>query len=220
MIKKVLIAEDHETANISLQKTLDDLGINGYHYVHYCDDALTKIIKARQDNDTYDLLITDLYFEPDQNTQKLPDGTALIKAAREIQPDLRVLVFSAENQAHLIKALFDDHEIDGYVRKARNDAKELKAAIEKIAANQRHFPRHDPHLITPPDYEFTPFDKIILSLLTQGVQQKDIPEHLKRQQIKPSGLSSVEKKLKEMREALNFTSNAQLIAHCKDMKLI
>ena len=42
-IEKVLIAEDHESANLSVQKTLEELSIADLHYVYYCDDALLKI---------------------------------------------------------------------------------------------------------------------------------------------------------------------------------
>jgi len=220
MIKKVLIAEDHESANISLQKTLEDLGIPPVDYVHYCDDALVKIKKAKQDNQTYDLLITDLYFEADHNTQKIADGTELIKAARRIQPDLRVLIFSAENRPAIIDALFNQQEIDGYVRKARNDAKELKQALENIANNQRHYPRHlTQHIKQLNTYEFSDLDITIVSLLEQGVRPKDIPDQLQKRQFKAK-LSTVEKRLNSMRESLNLTSNAHLVAYCKDMGII
>ncbi|HEX3933259.1 MAG TPA: response regulator, partial [Puia sp.] len=141
MIKKVLIAEDHETANLSVQRTLEELGLTLLHHVFYCDDALLKLQKGVQDGDPYDLLITDLSFEEDHSKQKLPDGTALIKAARAVQPDLKILVFSAEGRPAVIDSLFGKYGIDGYVRKARNDARELKTAIGLIDKEQRHFPR-------------------------------------------------------------------------------
>ena len=221
MIKKVLIAEDHESTNISLQKTLEDLGIRDPAYVYYCDDALIKIEKGKQDNQTYDLLITDLYFESDHNIQKIPNGTELIKAARQIQPDLRILVFSAETRAAIIETLFKQLEIDGYVRKARNDAKELKQAIENIASDQRHFPRQLAQLIKQKNtHEFTDFDITIISLLAQGIRQKDIPAQLQKEQIKPAGLSSVEKRLNLIKEVLNFSTNEQLVSYCKDVGII
>jgi DNA-binding NarL/FixJ family response regulator len=176
---------------------------------------LKKIQKGKQDNQPYDLLITDLYFEKDYREQKISGGEALITAARHIQPGLKVLVFSAENKPAVIEGLFNRKDIDGYVRKARNDAKELKLAINSIVRNQRYFPRH---LIQQKNaHEFTEFDIIIISLLAKGIRQKDIPAYLLKKQIKPSGLSSVEKHLNHMREALNFANNEQLVAYCKDM---
>src|SRR6185437_9934186 len=195
MIKKILIAEDHESANLSVQKTLEELGIADPDKVYYCDDALLKIQKATQDGDPYDLLITDLYFDEDHTKQKLSDGKALIVA------DRKVLVFSAEKKAAVIESLFEKHEIDGYVRKARNDARELKAAIEVIGNGQRYFPRYLRQLIGQKNaYEFQPYDITILTLMAEGMRQKDIPAYLQQHSIEPTGLSSVEKRLGHIRE--------------------
>jgi DNA-binding NarL/FixJ family response regulator len=221
MIKKVLIAEDHESANISIRKTLEEMGITDTDYVYYCDDALQRIQKSQQDNESYDLLITDLYFEEDHRVQKISGGAALIQASREVQPELKVLVFSATSEAATIEMLFNKLDIDGFVRKARNDAKELKLAIDHIDRNQRYFPRHLVQLIKKKNtHDFTDFDVAIITLLSQGVRQKDIPVYLQQKQIRPTGLSSIEKRLNRMKEELNFSNNEQLVAYCKDMGII
>jgi DNA-binding NarL/FixJ family response regulator len=221
MIKKALIAEDHESANISVQKTLEELKNIQTDYAFYCDDALLKIRAGKQNDNPYDLLISDLYFEEDHQVQKISNGVDLIKAAREIQPDLRILIFSAENRIAIIETLYDKQKIDGYVRKARNDVKELRLAIETIANNQRYFPRSIMQLIKQKNiHEFTEFDITVISLLAGGVRQKDIPEHLKEKQIRPSGLSSIEKRLNYIKEAYSFVNNEQLVAYCKDMGIV
>ncbi|MFT3822855.1 MAG: response regulator [Chitinophagaceae bacterium] len=221
MIKKVLIAEDHESANISVQKTLEELGIDTPDHAYYCDEALSKIRNAVAAGRSYDLLITDLSFDDDGQKQQISDGTELIKAAREAQPELKILVFSAAGEATKIEMLFDKLNIDGYVRKARNDAKELKLAIQQLSAHQPYFPRNLTQLIRKKNaHDFTEFDITIISLLSQGIRQKDIPTHLKQRNIKPSGLSSIEKRLNLMREEFNFFNNEQLVAYCKDMGII
>jgi two-component system capsular synthesis response regulator RcsB len=221
MIKKVLIAEDHQSVNLSLQKTLEELAIVDVNNVYYCDDALEKIQKALQAGLSYDLLITDLFFEEDGKPQKLPDGKALITAVREVQPDLKVLVFSANAEPVTIDMLFQKLRIDGYVRKARNDAKELKQAIDLLNRNQRYFPRHLMQLVNKKNaHDFTPFDITIIQLLAQGMRQKDIPAYLQQQQIQPSGLSTIEKRLNQMKTAFGFFTNEQLVAYCKDMHIL
>lgn len=221
MITKVLIAEDQESANISVQKTLEELGITNIDYAFYCDDALDKIARAAKSDQSFDLLITDLHFEPDYRVQTIIGGADLITAVRQIQPDLKILVFSAENKPATIEILFEQLSIDGYVRKARNDAKELKQAIGQISQHQRYFPRHVMQLIKHKNtYEFTEFDITIISLLAQGMLQKDIPAYLQKNQIRPSGLSSIEKRLNYMKETLDFSKNEQLVAFCKDMGII
>lgn len=221
MITKVLIAEDHESANISVQKTLEDLAITDTAYAYYCDDALNWITRALKAGDPFDLLITDLYFEPDGKIQELSSGVELIAAAKKEQPGLKVLVFSAESRPAAIEQLFQHEDIDGFVRKARNDAKELKEAIREIARHRRYFPRYAGQLADKKNaYSFSEFDIIIITLLSQGMLQKDIPVYLQRNGIKPSGLSSVEKRLNQMKEAFGFTKNEQLVLHCKALGAI
>jgi two-component system capsular synthesis response regulator RcsB len=221
MMYKVLIAEDHESTNISLQRTLEELNILDADYTYYCDDALQKTQLAVEKNAPYDLLITDLYFEDDGRPQKISGGEALITELKRFQPALHILVFSAESRASIIDNLFTNLDIDGFVRKARNDAKELKLAIESLFNNQRYLPRQiAQHIKQNNTHDFTVFDITIISLMAKGMRQKDIPGYLKKQQIRPSGLSSIEKRLNQIKEALNFSNNEQLVAYCKDMGIV
>ncbi|HEY8396506.1 MAG TPA: response regulator [Flavihumibacter sp.] len=220
MINKVLIAEDHETTNLSVQRVLEEIGVEQPEYVYYCDDALAKISRAKQAGNPFDLLITDLYFEKDHNVQQLTEGTQLVEKARSVQPELKVLVFSAENRPAVIEQLYEKYEIDAFVRKARNDAKELRIAIDSMAKNQRYYPRHLRQFVENNSYEFNAFDIAILRLLADGIKQKDIPFYLRRDNIKPSGLSSVEKRLSFLKDELSCSSNEQLIAFCKDKGIL
>lgn len=221
MFKKVLIAEDHESVNISVQKTLADLEIklDPTNYVFYCDDALLRIQKALRENQPYELLITDLSFEEDVPRQKITTGQELIKAARQIQPDLKILVFSIENRALIANALFKEVNIDAYVPKARHDAKDLKLAIETIYQNKKYVSanlRQKEENV----HHFTDYDKMIVSLLSSGKSQKEMPALLKQRNMEPSGLSSIEKRLNLIKTSLNITNNGQLIAHCIANKII
>ena len=221
MFRKVLIAEDQQSANISVRKTAEDMGIAGAKFVYYCDDALLAVKNALLDNDPFELLITDLYFEPDDRPQKLAGGEALIPAVRQLQPDLKVLVFSAEQRKSVIDSLFDKFNINGYVRKARRDAEELQKAIANIYKNKLHYPADLGHAGSQKNsHEFSRFDVTIIRLLAQGMLQKDIPAFLAEHHIKPSGLSSVEKRLNVIRDAYEFTNNEQLIVFCKDIGII
>lgn len=220
MIKKVLIVDDHESVNISLQKTLADLGIEDVDVVSYCDDALQKVTLNHQQSTPYDLVITDLFFENDHKVQQLNGGIALIAAIRNVQPGVKVLVFSADSKPAVIEMLFKLYNIDGYVRKARNDAKELKIAITQIAEGKSYYPRKNSMAQLKHTYQFTPYDITLVSLLANGVLQKNIPYYLQQHKIQPSGLSSVEKRLNRMREALQLQKNEQLVIFCKDMGII
>lgn len=220
MIKKVLIAEDHESINISVQKTVEELNIAPPDHVYYCDDALAKIQHALKKGEPYDLLITDLYFEKDENKQKIPDGFSLIPAVRQLQPDIKILVFSAEQKPSVIEPLYDDLHIDGYVQKARHDMKELNAAFEMIAKNQCYRPRQLTKVARQIGHNYTDYDKTILSLLAEGMRQNQIPEYLRKNKIRPSSLSSLEKRLNQIKETEGFTNNEQLVLFCKKWGII
>lgn len=221
MFKKILIAEDHESSSISVQKTLEDLNITNADYVYYCDDALAKIQKSIRENDLYDLLITDLSFEEDHREQKIKDGKELISAAKELHPSLKVIVFSAEHRSGVIDSLFSEYGINGFVRKARNDSRELKKAIASVYVNENYLSLDLKQEVKKLNsYEFSTYDITLVSLLSQGVLQKNIPMYLQNNDIKPNSLSSVEKKLNNLKEDLQVTSNEQLVAFCKDLGII
>jgi len=221
MIDKIIIAEDQESANLSVQKTVEELRIGHVDHVFYCDDALNKIQIAKHKDQPYDLLITDLYFEADGTFQKIAGGFDLIKSVRAIQPEIMVLVFSTENRPATIDMLFKDYEIDGYVRKARHDAKELKKAIDALSKSQRYYPQALAQLVKQSNaYEFTEFDIKIIRLLSQGYQQNEIPDYLKQHNIKPSSLSTIEKRLNQVREELGFSKNEQLVLFCKETGIL
>jgi len=221
MFENVLVAEDHEIANLSLRRTLEDLNVSRPDYAYYCDIALSKIKKALQTGQPYNLLVTDLYFEAEGSIQQLPDGAGLIKEAKVLQPDLKVLVFSAESRIAVIQPLYDDLGINGYVRKARGDAQQLKTALERISQNLQYYPRElRTQSVQENLHAFTDFDKTIIRLLIQGHAQKDIPAYLSAQGIRPSGLSSVEKRLNLIKTSMGFLKNEQLVAFCKEMKIV
>ena len=221
MIQKVLIAEDQQSGSISIQKTMEDLKMPSVNYVYYCDDALMEINQAVKAGRPYDLLITDLVFEPDHRTQQIQGGAALVAAARAVQPDLAVLVFSAESRPSVIEALIDGQQIDAYVRKARHDVQTLCSAIDHINRHQRYFPRELQLWIQQKNaHQFTSYDITVIELLSRGMRQKDIPAYLQANQVQPAGLSSIEKRLNLIREKLGCANNEQLVAFCKDKGVI
>jgi len=221
MFKRVLIAEDHESTSISVRKTLEELNITQTEYSYYCDDALMHIKKNVNAEITFDLLITDLSFEEDHRKQELAGGVELINAIKQIQPNIKVLVFSAENKPALVDELFKKHGINGYVRKARHDAKDLKLAIDALSKGKTYIsPDLKQSVKEKNTFEFTPYDIAIITQLSQGTLQKNIPVYLQENNLKPFGLSSVEKRLNMMKELLEFTKNEQLVAYCKDFGII
>jgi len=221
MFRKVLIAEDHEHTNISVRKTLDDLGVPQREFRFYCDEAYKLIEIAIRQEQPFDLLITDLSFDEDSNTQQISGGKELVRAVKAIQPGIKIIVFSLQNDISLVDELFEDLGIDAYVRKARYDAEDLKRAIDAVANNKKYRSADlMRHKRAENSYDFKSFDIEIITLLCNGTPQKNIPAYLQQKNFKPSGLSSVEKRLNTIKTSLNISNNEQLVAYCKDKKII
>lgn len=220
MFNKILIAEDHESSNFSVQKVLEELQVTTVDHVYYCDDALSYLKKSL-DSKPFQLLITDLSFEEDHRKQLIKNGRELIKSCKDLDPKLKVIVFSAEHRLGVIDMLFNELEINAFVRKARSDSKELKKAVESVY-NDETYISHDLKLPVKSmnTLEFSNYDIVLLKLLSDGVLQKNIPQILQERDIHPNSLSSVEKRMNAMKLALTVKNNEQLIACCKDLGII
>lgn len=219
MFTRVLIAEDFESSNLSVQKALADLQISDPKYVSYCDDAISRIKMGIRENNPFELLITDLSFEEDHREQIIKNGQQLINVARTLQPDLKIIVFSVNKKQGITDELFEKLHINGYVRKAREDVKDLKKAIKSVYNNEKYI-SYDLKGQEKNAFEFSEYDTLLISLLANGILLKDIPDYLKEKNIKPSSMSAVEKRLREIKDALLINSNEQLIAFCKDFGVI
>lgn len=220
MFGKVLIAEDHESSNFSVRKVLEELKIPNVDQVFYCDDAFNYIKKALK-SEPYEMLITDLSFEEDDKKQLIKNGRELIKCCREIAPELKIIVFSAEHRLGVIDLLFKELKINAFVRKARSDSQELKKAVEAVYKDQTYV-SHNLRLPVKSTntLEISNYDITLLNLLSEGILQKNIPKKLQEQNIYPNSLSSVEKRINIMK--LNFAAKntEELIAFSKNMGII
>jgi DNA-binding NarL/FixJ family response regulator len=221
MFNKIIIAEDYQSTNLSIQKAVSDLQIHQTQFVSYCDDAYKKIFEAVTAKQPYEALISDLSFDEDENEQCIKSGFELIKAVKRLRPETKIIVFSAEKKEGIIKNLFDEYKIDAFVHKGRNDMRELKIALEKIYLDEKYISTDSKDSFRKMNsYEFTNYDVQLIKLLSQGVLQKDIPNILLEKKLKPNSLSSVEKRLNLIRSSLNLCNNEQLISFCKDIGVI
>ncbi|MEN2413676.1 response regulator [Flavobacterium mesophilum] len=222
MFKKVIIAEDLDSINFGIEQVLKDLGIENFDYSKYCDDAFLKIRKAIQDNDPYDLLISDLSFKTDHREVKLASGDELVQKTREIQPDIKILTYSVEDKSYRIKSLFENASINAFVLKGRNSIEELKKAIGIISASDDKFisPEIASVLQEKNNFEIDDIDIKILKYLAEGQSQDDIIEIFKNANIKPNSKSAIEKRLSKLKDFFKANNAVQLVYIAKDMGII
>lgn len=221
MFQKVLFSDDYGSVNKGVQSTLRSLSINDIDGVQYCDDAYVKIKASYKNNNPYDLLITDLSFEPDHRKQQFENGEALIKRLNKEHPELKIIVYSMDDRLQKVRLLINEYGVNGYVVKSRNGLQELTRAIQITAQDQLYLsPRVRRALNEKVDLALKPFDMHLIHLLAEGLTQKGISKHLKDKKVLPSSVSSIEKKLRRLREQFNADNNVQLMTIVKDLGLL
>ncbi len=220
--QKILVAEDFDAYNVAVRDALSTLDIAETAHVSYCDDALIKLKKSLQDEEPFDLLITDLSFKPDHRKIVLTSGQELIAAAMEIQPSLKVIVYSIEDRPHLVQYLFEELDIDGYILKGRENIPEIRKAIDKIQSGSRYISHELSHVLNNKSLdEIDATDRKLLGLLSKGLTQVQISDIFKTEGTKGASTSSIEKRIARLKVILRAESKniGPLIAVAKELGL-
>lgn len=222
MFKKVIIAEDLDAMNLGIQQVLKDLNIVDFQHSKFCDEAFLKIRAAIQQNEPYDLLISDLSFKTDHRKSDIVNGDELVQKVRELQPNIKIIAYSVEDKSYRIKSLFDNAEIDGFVLKGLNSIEELKKAIHIISTSDQIFisPEVASALQEKNNYEIDDVDIKILKFLSAGTSQDEIIEIFKSTDIKPNSKSAVEKRLSKLKDFFKANNTVHLVSITKDMGII
>lgn len=221
MFTKVLIAEDIDTVNLGL---IDELGKSfdfEIQHAKYCDDALLKFRKAMLDNKPFDLLISDLSFVQDHRSCKLVSGEELAKAVLALEPKTKVIIYSIDDRPQKIKSLLENPGINGYICKGRESSKEMISTINNLVNNDVYLPPDLVHLLNQePVFEIEDYDISLLKELSLGHSQDDISKILKAKGIRPSSVSSIEKRINKLKLHFMAKNTVHLISQVKDFGLI
>lgn len=221
MFNKILISDDLGSINQGVLTVLDGLGLKNVFEVQYCDDAYLKIKKAVLDDEPFDLLITDLSFIADHRAQKYNSGSELISALRVEHPDLKIIVYSVEDRLQRVRLLINEYKANAYVCKGRRGLIELNKAIQAVFNNNIYLSPQIEHALSPKsNLEIDDFDIHLIELLSQGLSQDEISATLKKQNLSPSSLSTIEKRLNKLRIQFKANNAIHLIAIVKDLGLI
>lgn len=221
MFKKILIAEDIDSINYGIEKVLEKIpGVETTH-AKYCDEAFVKYKKAIKDNVPYDLLITDLSFKQDYKKIVLENGEDLISAIKEIDSNFPILVYSIEDKPYRIKSLFDLYNISAFVLKGRFSSLELREAISNLNKGEKYISKDIAHyLFTKETEEITDYDINILECLAKGFSQNEISELFLKENISPTSVSAIEKRINKLKIQLKAKNTIQLVALAKDLGMI
>lgn len=221
MFQKVLVAEDMDSINVAVSGLLQELGIKKVAHAQYCDEAWLLAKKATLEGEPYDLLICDLSFRDDHRAEKISSGKELIAVLRREDPNLKILVNSIEDHPQIVRSLWSSGNINGYVSKDRQGMRDLEEAILAVnegeiynSARIEKILKND-HIFLLGDWEME-----MLKAVASGYTQEEIQVNFKNRNIAPSSKSSIEKRLKELREEFGANTTPHLVGILKDLKLI
>lgn len=221
MFKKVLVAEDMDSINHAVASVLRELDIQEVQHAQYCDKAWIMAKKALLEQKPFDLLICDLSFKNDHHKDQIKSGKELIALLKQEDPHLKILVNSIEDHPQTVKTLWDSGNIEGYVCKDRHGMRDLRKAILKLNnggifnSEVIENAMKQENLFMLNDFEIN-----LLKFIAHGLTQEEIQLKLKEKNISPNSKSSIEKRLKELREEFNARTTPHLIGIVKDLNLI
>lgn len=216
MFKKIIIAEDHDTNHSGIVKAFKHSNPI-IETVKYCDDALPKLKASVQMNEPFEVLITDLQFNEDgYRDRELTSGEDLIVAAREIIPDIKIIVFSVEKGVARILNLRENLQIDAFVEKVRHATEHIKRALNAVSNDSFYCTPVMKQLLGSAKeiIELEKKDIEILKLLSLGNKQREIAAHLN------CSKSTVEKQLNKLKLFFDANNPVHMISIAKDWGII
>lgn len=221
MFTKVLVSDDLGSINSGVSSVLKEMAVKEIIQVQYCDDAYLKIKSAALHEAPIELLITDLSFVLDHRDQNFTSGEELVAILKKEHPELKILAYSVEDRTQLIKRLINDLKMDGYVSKGRNGLTELKEAINAVAKGSIYLSPQVNQLLNQKErLEIDDFDIELMRLLSLGKSQEEISANFKQNNISPSSLSTIEKRLNRLRIQFKANNAIHLVSIVKDLGLI
>lgn len=207
-VRKVLIMEPSDCAFLGISHVLREVfGLNPDH-VPNCDTALKQVRAALKKSTPYDLLITEFL-----GSERGNETRNLIKEATGIQPALHTILYTSEIRPLALKAILREPGVNGYVLKNGHGSSQLVKAIRNIGKSGFYLsPEVDElmgqvHHISLEGYDFR-----VLTALAEGYSQREIAQLFNRQKIHPSSLSSIEKRINQLKDRFQAKNNVHLIA--------
>lgn len=208
MFNKILIVEDFESLVNAIKIIAKELLYTpiidqAFDY----EEARIKIQTAKANQVPYDLLIIGLSFPPIDKEQKLIEKKELIRALKKEQPSLKIIVLSTDSKYCAEKLLQDNFPIDAVITDDKDNMKELKTAITEIYKGNTYISKTEQESYAN---KITAKDVELVRLLTSK-KIKEISVIFKTQNIKACSISSINQRIKYLKETVHAKSIGELI---------
>ncbi|WP_157608610.1 response regulator [Roseivirga seohaensis] len=168
---KILLVDDHSILLDGLKKLIEeDEMLSVVDAVGSVPDAIPSIDKHKPD-----LVITDYNLGDD-------DGLSLVQKTKRLFPDMKFIILSMHDEAHLVKEILKEG-VNGYVLKKDTKA-ELIEAIYAVRGGKMYMSTDINAMLVKSLYEpdegklLTSREREILKLISQEYSNKQIAEEL------------------------------------------
>src|SRR5690554_6049180 len=105
IFEKAIIVDDLDSVNKGVLAQLKEMGILQITQETYCDDVYIKLKQAENENEPYQLVISDLSFKSDYRNQRFRSGDELAEIIKQEFPHTKVIMFSVEDRIQRVRIL-------------------------------------------------------------------------------------------------------------------
>lgn len=219
--QRVLMAQDIDSVNLGLLAALKEAFGFRIDHATSADNAFLRVKQALADKEPYDLLIACQPFESPRGNQHLHSAKDLFRAARLLQPGLKTLLYTTENRPYKIRECLQDCGINGYAQRTGDGGMELIEAIRALSRQGCYIsPQVSESIADSLLLKIDSYDVLLLGELAKGYSHREISRRFSVRGISPRSLSSIEKRINQLKEYFRARNTPHLIALVKDEGLI
>lgn len=197
----VLLVDDHIIITDFYKMTLSGLKVNTKITTANTLEAAYKFIFTKSRLQTIDVIILDLSMPP-YREENIANGEDLGKLIRLKFPKVKIVIISSLFSSVQIERITEAFSPEGLIEKIDiTNSEYLLDAVDKITRNKSYKSemiekRIQSNILN--DTKFDTLNKQIISLLSQGVKTKNLPNHLSMT------LSAVNKRKSKIKQLLHI----------------
>ena len=206
---KLLVVEDHDSVSLGI-----------FHFLNTWSELDCQVIIATEYHQALrllkekkiDLVLLDIYLSSATDGSHDYDGDALLREINKQPNPPFVIIYSKIDSLDMLDYLIYSLGAQGYILKSRQSLQELPLAIKAVLDGQTFFsPTIQKFLrfhIKQLDMDYK--DRLILKGLSRGLTQPKIKAYIIEKGLACS-LSSIEKRIKKMKNKFDAASLAELL---------
>ena len=184
---QVLMVDDHPPI---IEGYRSILSFNSFGYIlnttaaHSCEGAYNEIFQAKY---PFDIVFLDLTLPP-YPEKNLNSGADLIPIVRKYHPNAKIVILTSHSESIVLFKIIKENNPDGLLVKSDFQSQELIVAFDTVVKGEIYFSEtvmNHQKSWGEKNKVMDSYNRQILSLLSQGVKTKNIPDllHLSKSAI-------------------------------------